>query len=46
MLSSRSRPANGVQVKVSIINVTGCSIIELARILSRHPEAELVSVTG
>ena len=33
-------------MKVGIINVTGYSGIELARILSRHPEAEIASVTG
>jgi N-acetyl-gamma-glutamyl-phosphate reductase len=33
-------------MKVGIINVTGYAGIELARILYRHPDAELVSVTG
>ncbi len=33
-------------MKVGIINVTGYSGIELARILSRHPEAEIVAITG
>jgi N-acetyl-gamma-glutamyl-phosphate reductase len=33
-------------VKVGIINVTGYAGSELARLLHRHPEAELVSVTG
>ena len=33
-------------VKVGIINVTGYSGVELARLLLRHPEAELVGVTG
>ena len=33
-------------MKVGIINVTGYSGIELARILSRHPEAEIAAVTG
>ncbi len=33
-------------MKVGIINVTGYAGIELARILHRHPEAEVVSVTG
>ena len=33
-------------MKVGIINVTGYSGIELARILSRHPEAEITCVTG
>ena len=32
--------------RVGIINVTGYVGIELARILSQHPEVELVSVTG
>jgi len=31
---------------VGIINVTGYAGVELARLLSRHPQAELVSVTG
>lgn len=33
-------------VKVAIINVTGYAGSELARILHRHPDAEIVSVTG
>ena len=33
-------------MKVGIINVTGYSGVELARLLSRHPEADLVTVTG
>lgn len=33
-------------MKVGILNVTGYAGIELARILHRHPEAQLVSVTG
>lgn len=33
-------------MKVGIINVTGYAGIELARILHRHPEAQLVGVTG
>jgi N-acetyl-gamma-glutamyl-phosphate reductase len=33
-------------VKVGIINVTGYSGSELARILRRHPEVEIASVTG
>jgi N-acetyl-gamma-glutamyl-phosphate reductase len=33
-------------MKVGIINVTGYAGIELARILHRHPEADVVSVTG
>ncbi len=33
-------------MKVGIINVTGYAGIELARILSRHPEAEIATVTG
>ena len=34
------------RVKVGIINVTGYIGIDLARLLHRHPEVELVSVTG
>ena len=33
-------------MKIGIINVTGYAGIELARILYRHPEAEIVSITG
>ena len=33
-------------MKVGIINVTGYAGSELTRLLSRHPEAEIVSVTG
>ena len=33
-------------MKVGIINVTGYSGCELARILYKHPEVEIVSVTG
>ena len=33
-------------MKIGIINVTGYAGIELARILYRHPDAEVVSVTG
>jgi N-acetyl-gamma-glutamyl-phosphate reductase len=33
-------------MKVGIINVTGYSGVELARLLVRHPKAELVGVTG
>jgi N-acetyl-gamma-glutamyl-phosphate reductase len=33
-------------VKVGIINVTGYSGVELARILHHHPDVDLVSVTG
>jgi N-acetyl-gamma-glutamyl-phosphate reductase len=33
-------------VKVGILNVTGYAGIELARILARHPEAQVVAVTG
>jgi N-acetyl-gamma-glutamyl-phosphate reductase len=33
-------------MKIGIINVTGYAGIELARILHRHPEADVVSVTG
>lgn len=32
--------------RVSIVNVTGYTGVELARILSLHPEVELVEVTG
>lgn len=34
------------KAKVGIINVTGYTGVELARLLSRHPQVELVSVTG
>jgi N-acetyl-gamma-glutamyl-phosphate reductase len=33
-------------MKVGIINVTGYAGVELARLLCRHPEVELTSVTG
>ena len=33
-------------MKVGIINVTGYAGVELARILHRHPDAEITSVTG
>ena len=33
-------------MKVGIINVTGYAGSELARILHRHPEVEITSVTG
>jgi N-acetyl-gamma-glutamyl-phosphate reductase len=33
-------------MKVGIINVTGYTGVELARLLSQHPEVKLVSVTG
>jgi N-acetyl-gamma-glutamyl-phosphate reductase len=33
-------------MKIGIINVTGYAGVELARILSQHPEVELTSVTG
>lgn len=33
-------------MKIGIINVTGYAGIELARLLHRHPDAEVVSVTG
>ena len=33
-------------IKVGIINVTGYAGVELARILARHPEVEIASVTG
>ena len=35
-----------MKVKVGIINVTGYAGVELARILARHPNAEITSVTG
>jgi N-acetyl-gamma-glutamyl-phosphate reductase len=34
------------KVKVGIINVTGYAGVELARLLYRHPEVELASITG
>jgi len=34
------------KVKVGIINVSGYAGVELARLLSQHPEVELTSVTG
>ena len=34
------------QMRVGIINVTGYSGVELARLLYQHPEVELASVTG
>ncbi|MFC1987828.1 N-acetyl-gamma-glutamyl-phosphate reductase [Chloroflexota bacterium] len=34
------------KIKVGIINVTGYAGVELARLLSQHPEVELSSVTG
>ena len=34
------------KTKTGIINVTGYAGVELARLLSQHPEVELVSVTG
>jgi N-acetyl-gamma-glutamyl-phosphate reductase len=33
-------------MRVAIVNVTGYAGVELARILTRHPEVELVEVTG
>ncbi len=33
-------------MKVGIINVTGYAGVELARILARHPDAQITSVTG
>ena len=33
-------------MKIGIINVTGYSGVELARILHLHPEAQVVGVTG
>ena len=32
--------------RVGIVNVSGYTGIELARLLSQHPEVELTSVTG
>jgi N-acetyl-gamma-glutamyl-phosphate reductase len=34
------------KIRVGIINVTGYAGVELARLLDRHPEAEVTSVTG
>ena len=34
------------KARVGIINVTGYAGAELARLLSQHPQAELVSITG
>lgn len=34
------------KTRVGIINVTGYTGVELARLLARHPQVELVSVTG
>ena len=34
------------KTRVGIINVTGYAGVELARLLYRHPEVELTSVTG
>lgn len=34
------------KVRAGIINVTGYAGVELARLLSRHPQAEIASVTG
>lgn len=34
------------KIRVGIINVTGYAGIELARLLSQHPEVQLTSVTG
>ncbi|MFC1860463.1 N-acetyl-gamma-glutamyl-phosphate reductase [Chloroflexota bacterium] len=34
------------KTRVGIINVTGYTGVELARLLSRHPEVELTSITG
>ncbi|MCX6011208.1 MAG: N-acetyl-gamma-glutamyl-phosphate reductase, partial [Chloroflexi bacterium] len=33
-------------MKIGIINVTGYTGVELARLLHQHPEVELSSVTG
>jgi N-acetyl-gamma-glutamyl-phosphate reductase len=37
---------NMAKTRVGIINVTGYAGVELARLLSQHPEVELASVTG
>lgn len=37
---------NKTKTRVGIVNVTGYAGVELARLLSRHPEVELVSVSG
>jgi N-acetyl-gamma-glutamyl-phosphate reductase len=34
------------KIKVGIINVTGYAGVEIARLVGRHPQAELVCVTG
>ena len=34
------------KIKVGIINVTGYAGVEIARMVGRHPQAELVCVTG
>ena len=34
------------KTKVGIINITGYAGVELARLLYRHPQVSLVSVTG
>ena len=34
------------KIRVGIVNVTGYAGVELARLLSRHPSVELVSVSG
>ncbi|MBI2979470.1 MAG: N-acetyl-gamma-glutamyl-phosphate reductase, partial [Chloroflexi bacterium] len=34
------------KTRVGIINVTGYAGVELARLLYRHPEVEITSVTG
>jgi len=34
------------KIRVGVINVTGYAGVELARLLYRHPDVELVSVTG
>ncbi len=35
-----------MSTRVGIINVTGYAGAELARLLHRHPEVDLVSITG
>ena len=37
---------NKNKTRVGIVNVTGYAGVELARLLSRHPDVELVSVSG
>ncbi len=46
ILDTNKKEAGALKVKVGIINVTGYAGVELARILARHPHAEITSVTG